>query len=96
MAHITVQEVRKLAEISRIHVDDDEVDVLAKEMENVLEYASSLQSIAQQSSLSMLRSAPRNVFRSDVVEEWNTDALLDQAPHEAHRYYVVPKVIKQS
>lgn len=65
-------------------------------MESVFAYASSLQKVAEQSSMSMLRSAPRNAFRADVVEQWDTDALLDQAPHEAHRYYVVPKVIKQT
>lgn len=65
-------------------------------MEQVLAYASSLQAVAQQSSLQMLRSAPHNTFRADVVESWDTDALLDQAPHESHRYYVVPKVIKQT
>ena len=95
MAHITRDEVRRLAEISRIHVNEEDVDALVKEMENVLAYASFLQETAQKSDMSMLRAAPRNTFRSDIVERWDVGALLEQAPEEESGYYVVPKVIQQ-
>jgi len=65
-------------------------------MEQVLEHASSLQEVAQRSDVSMLRSTPRNTLRTDVREQWDTQALLDQAPEEDNGYYVVPKVIQQS
>jgi len=96
MAHITRDEVRKLAEISRIHVNEEDVALLARDMEQVLEHASSLQEVAQRSDVSMLRSTPRNTLRTDVREQWDTQALLDQAPEEDNGYYVVPKVIQQS
>jgi len=96
MAHITRDEVRKLAEISRIHVNEEDVASLARDMEQVLEHASSLQEVAQRSDVSMLRSTPRNTLRADVREQWDTQALLDQAPEEDNGYYVVPKVIQQS
>lgn len=76
-------------------MSEDEIASLAQEMEQVLEYASSLSQVAQASDLSMLRVAPSNTFRSDIAETWDTDAILDQAPHEEDRYYVVPKVLSQ-
>jgi len=65
-------------------------------MEDVLAYASSLQAVAEKSDLSMLKLSPRNTFRTDVVEKWDTHKLLNQAPQEEDGYYVVPKVIQQT
>jgi len=95
MAHITRDEVRKLAEISQIHVKESDIDTLLREMEAVIAYASSLQVIAEQSDLSMMRRSPRTTFRADVVEDWDTEEIVSLAPEEEDGYYVVPKVLKQ-
>ena len=95
MAHITRDEVRKLAEISQIHVKEEDIDALVKDMEAVIAYASSLQAIAEQSDLSMMRRTPRTTFRDDVVEDWDAEEIVSLAPEEEDGYYVVPKVLKQ-
>ena len=95
MAHITRDEVRKLAEISQIHVKEEDIDALVKDMEAVIAYASSLQAIAEQSDLSMMRRTPRTTFRDDVVEDWDAEEIVSLAPEEEDGDYVVPKVLKE-
>lgn len=76
-------------------MERDEIDQLASEIEAVLEYASSLQAIAQSVGSVEEELVCRNVMRDDVVIEDDREALLDQAPEREGDYFVVPKIIKQ-
>lgn len=76
-------------------MERDEIDQLASEIEAVLEYASSLQAIAQSAGSVKEELVCRNVMRDDVVIEDDREALLDQAPEREGDYFVVPKIIKQ-
>lgn len=76
-------------------MERDEIEQLTTEIEAVLEYASSLQAIAQKSALVEGEDLGVNVMRDDVAVQDNREALLAQAPEREGDYFVVPKIIKQ-
>lgn len=95
MAHITHDEVRKLAAISQITVDEQEVAHLAQELKNVLDYAACLAAIAQ-AHKNKMSELPKNinVFRNDEVLSCDSSVILDQAPEREENYFVVPVILK--
>ena len=96
MIKVTLQEIEHLAKISCIRIDSEEAKTIAREIEAVLEYASSLQLIAQKSVLQKNQDCVVcNVMRDDVVITDDYEALLNQAPDRDGNFFVVPKIIKQ-
>lgn len=95
MALITRDEVRKIAKISCIEVQESELDVLAEELEAVLRYASSLKTVADnsQSTGSLLHTV--NVMREDETRPFDSKKLVAAAPHHEENFFVVPVIVKQ-
>lgn len=80
--------------MSRIKISPDEAEKLASEIAAVLSYASSLQEIARTAHLSKEQKACVNVMREDVVEPFDAQLILAQAPEREGDYFVVPKIVK--
>jgi aspartyl-tRNA(Asn)/glutamyl-tRNA(Gln) amidotransferase subunit C len=94
MTKITREDIIKLARISCIQIEDCEIEVLRKEIEEVLEYASRLQEYSVQQprrEVSVLRTT--SIMREDVAVVINSEPLLEQAPQREGMYFVVPIVI---
>lgn len=95
MITITKEEVLKLASISNILIEEDEAELFAKELQAVLNYASSLQEIAQTYSgpeISITKNS--NIMRDDRVIATPNEPLIKQAPVYEGNFIVVPKIIK--
>lgn len=95
MTHITKEEVLKLAALSHIALYEDEAEALARDLEAVLTYASSLQDVArtyQGPRLELIKNT--NITRDDVPQLTPFEPLLAQAPEREGNYIVVPKIIK--
>lgn len=95
MAKITRDEVLKLARISNIALDEQEVDAVVVQLEQVLTYAERVIEIADAGNPEPL-SQPQNIFRPDRVIPTPTEPLLAQAPEREERYFVVPKILENS
>ena len=96
MVKVTSREIEHLGKISRIKIEDNEVAKLAAEIEAVLEYASSLEGVAVQSTLAQEEQPTENVMRDDVVIQEDRELFLDQAPEREGDYFVVPKIITKN
>jgi aspartyl-tRNA(Asn)/glutamyl-tRNA(Gln) amidotransferase subunit C len=94
MTRITREELLKLARISYIHIDDQEIDKLVKEIDDVLSYATVLHSFAQGKKAEPLPQN-NNIMREDFVIKTDTEPLLQQAPERQENYFVVPVILKQ-
>jgi len=95
MAHITHDEVGKIAQISSIAVDERELDTLVHRLQEVLTYAEQVKEVAlavEQNN----EVRQQNIMRTDRVHATDTLPLLLQAPHHAECYFVVPKILNRS
>jgi aspartyl-tRNA(Asn)/glutamyl-tRNA(Gln) amidotransferase subunit C len=93
MALVTREDIIKLAHLSNIKVDEQEIVHLTREIEAVLDYASCLKELATHTDIQAL---PKNtnIFRQDQVIKTDPTPLLEQAPEREGDYYVVPVIIK--
>ena len=95
MATITKQEVLKLAEMSQIHIQDDEIEQLTAKLDAVLTYASRLIQVAQGKVATPLPHNS-NVTRQDKVVSTDPEPLLALAPARESMYYSVPMILKNN
>ncbi len=93
MAKITQEEIKKLAHIACIEIDDHEIGQLMREIEAVLTCASGLKDVAARYTQGIPLPKNINIFRADSVEPSNPGPLLALAPEREGDYFVVPVII---
>ena len=89
-------DIRRIAELSRIDIDESEIDGYAGQLDKVLDFFNQLNAANTDGIEPMLSAAPdENVFRADVVSESLTpDSALKNAPARAGDCFGVPAVIE--
>ncbi|HTM06344.1 MAG TPA: aspartyl/glutamyl-tRNA amidotransferase subunit C [Patescibacteria group bacterium] len=92
MAHISREELLKIATISNITLSENELLVLQDELQAVLSYAERVITVTGDAQDSQL--VPLNVFRDDRAIQSNSSALLQIAPEVTDHYFVVPLIIE--
>ena len=96
MNRITEDQVKKVAELARLKLDNNEVKHHAKQIEKILDYINQLQKIDTNGVPSTTRAIEViNVLRSDANNKFeNRDELLNLAPARENDFFKVPKIIK--
>lgn len=88
------KEALKIASISRISLQEHEVDGIIKQLQDVLSYAERVMQVADE-----LEEQPSNknvnFLREDVVNGGDAQALLERAPEREEDYYVVPNILSK-
>jgi aspartyl/glutamyl-tRNA(Asn/Gln) amidotransferase C subunit len=92
MAHITQEELIKLARISQLELEQDEIAPLLKHIESILQYALCVKEAAAGGVFDEHQQI--NVLREDVVIKTDPEPLLALAPEREANYFVVPKIIE--
>ena len=92
MTKITKDELLKIAQISKLRLDDDEIPSLIKQLEELLTYTERVKEVAKEAELPSSKNV--NVIREDMVVRTDAEPILEQAPEREEDYFVVPKVIK--
>lgn len=93
---ITREDVKKLANLSRIELTPEEEDAFLAEIDPILGYVGQIQNIEGQVS-SEESSIRKNVFRKDSDAHESgifTDALIGQAPRSEKGYVKVKKILQ--
>lgn len=93
MAHISREELLKIATISNITLSESELLVLQDGLQAVLNYAERVITVSGDAQDTQL--VPLNVFRDDVAIQTDSLPLLQAAPDVTDRYFVVPLIIEQ-
>lgn len=95
MIKLSREEVYKIAEISKLELQEQEIDHLVKQLEDVLSYAKRVTEIATSANINTdeLLVRPVNVTRSDEIIPTDSADILAQAPQALENYFVVPTVI---
>ena len=92
---ITIQEVERIAKLSRISIEDSEKQAMQNQLNGILNWIDKLQA-ADVSAVS-LNEMPETLMheREDAITAPNQvlEALAN-APQTAHNMYAVPKVVE--
>ncbi len=94
---ISVDEVKKLAELARLALTDEEVAKMQKDIESILSYVGTIQQVTLSASDDPSpHLALENVMREDDEPEAGntyTEDLLNQAPRREGRFVKVKKIL---
>ena len=97
MTKITKEEVKKVAHLARLELNDNEINNHAKQLEKILDYIRQLEKIDTDNVPCTTRAIEVvNVFRKD--EKKNSDCneeLLELGPSREEKYFKVPKIINE-
>ncbi len=93
---ITIDEVKYVANLAKLYVDEAEAQNLTTEMESIINFANMLSEIDTQSIAPTNHAMKvQNVFREDVVEtSYDRSDILKNAPSQEGGCYLVPKVVE--
>lgn len=95
MNHLSKDDVKKLAKLSVLKLDEQEAELLAGHISAILQYVEQIGQ-ANVANLSPVRLTNQNVFRDDVAIRQSSEALLAQAPKSRETYFVVPQILEQN
>ena len=97
MTKITKEEVKKVANLARLELNDDEINNHAEQLEKILEYIKQLEKINTDDVLCTTRAIEViNVFRKDVNKSSDcNEEILELAPSREDKYFKVPKIINE-
>lgn len=93
---LTVDEVRWVAHLARLQVSDADLDVMTRQLGNILDYVQQLQQVRTDGVEPMAHPLPiQNVFREDAEgSSLPVDAALANAPSRQKDFYSVPAVLE--
>ena len=95
MTKITKEEVKKVAHLARLELNENEINNHAEQLEKILEYIKQLEKIDTLDVPSTTRAIEViNVFRKDEKKNYDSpEELLDLGPSKEDKYFKVPKIL---
>ena len=93
---IDIKTVKKIAKLSRLKLADEQIDVIAKELSEVLVFVEQLDQVDTSSISPMDCVHPiDNLTRTDVVDDGNyAEKIISNSPAKKEGFFVVPKVVE--
>ena len=97
MPKITNDEVKKVAQLARLELNDGEINNHAEQLEKILVYIEQLEKINTDDVPCTTRAIEViNVFRKDEKKNFDcTEELLELGPSREDEYFKVPKIINE-
>ena len=96
MATLTAQDVKKIADLARLEIEEKDIPVHAKDLSNILDFVEQINQVNSDNIDPMAH--PLDTYqrlRADEVTETDQKQLLQSvAPKTAAGLYLVPKVIE--
>ena len=95
MTKITKEEVKKVAHLARLELNENEINNHAQQLEKILDYIKQLEKIDTDDVPCTTRAIEVvNVFRKDEKKNYDsTEDLLELGPSKEDRYFKVPKIL---
>ena len=97
MTKITKEEVKKVAHLARLELNENEINNHAEQLEKILEYIKQLEKIDTNDVQGTTRAIEViNVLRKDEKKKYDcTEELLNLGPSKEDKYFKVPKIINE-
>ena len=95
MTKINSSDVRKVAQLARLELPEDQIETYTSQLEEILSYVDQLQEIDTQNVPQTTRAVEVvNAMREDmVVLNSSREEILNQAPHREGDFFRVPKIL---
>jgi aspartyl-tRNA(Asn)/glutamyl-tRNA(Gln) amidotransferase subunit C len=97
MGRITPDDVRKVAKLARLDLEEAKITTYANQLERILDYVSHLESIDTEGVPPTTRAVEVvNVTRPDAVEATEVrEELLNLAPQREGDFFRVPRILAE-
>ncbi|MCE2836271.1 MAG: Asp-tRNA(Asn)/Glu-tRNA(Gln) amidotransferase subunit GatC [Cyanobacteriota bacterium] len=97
MSRISQEDVRKVAKLARLDLEEAKITTYASQLERILDYVSHLESIDTEGVLPTTRAVEVvNVTRADGVEATEVrEELLNLAPQREGDFFRVPRILAE-
>ena len=97
MERISSDEVKKVAQLARLELNESEIQHHAEQLEKILDYIKQLEKINTDNIEGTTRAIEVvNVLRKDEKLDYeNSEELLDLAPSRENKFFKVPKIINE-
>ena len=97
MTKISNDEVKKVAQLARLELNESEIKQHAEQLEKILDYIKQLEKINTENIACTTRAIEVvNVLRKDEKKDYeNSEELLDLAPSRENKFFKVPKIINE-
>ena len=87
--------VKKIANLSKINIDEVQEETLKDELNNILNWVDELKKVDTDGVEPMLSVFNENMkFREDIPKPTKSEEVLSNAPEHKEGFFVVPKVIE--
>jgi aspartyl-tRNA(Asn)/glutamyl-tRNA(Gln) amidotransferase subunit C len=95
MGSIDIKTVEHLAKLSRLRFNDQELQSFTKNLDEIFEYAKSLQKVDTEGIDPSAHAMPlTNIFKEDVIIENKViDRLFKNAPEVENHSFKVPRIL---
>ena len=88
------EQIKHIAKLSKIKLNDEELDQISKQVEQILEYVDQLNEINDDIEPLENISGNYNRLRDDVIIDFNNkEQILKNAPKTKDGFILVPKVL---
>ena len=96
MSRINKDQVKKVAKLARIELDESQIEKHSDQLEKILDYINQLEKIDTDGIPPTTRAIEViNVLRKDQKDDYNDkDDLINLAPSIEDKFFKVPKIIK--
>ena len=97
MKRISSDEVKKVAQLSRLELNENEIHQHAEQLEKILTYIKQLEKIDTENVPCTTRAIEVvNVLRKEDNKNYeNSEEILDLAPSRENNFFKVPKIINE-
>ena len=97
MKRISSDEVKKVAELARLELNESEIQQHAEQLEKILDYINQLDKINTENIPCTTRAIEVvNVMRKDEKKRYEpSEDILDLAPSRENNFFKVPKIINE-
>ena len=95
MTTISSSDVRKVAQLARLELPDDQIEIYTEQLKDILSYVDQLQEIDTKNVPPTSRAVEVvNAMREDLVDvNCSREDILSQAPHREGSFFRVPKIL---
>jgi aspartyl-tRNA(Asn)/glutamyl-tRNA(Gln) amidotransferase subunit C len=94
MARVTVETVDHVARLARLSLSDEERETFARQLDQILAYAESIQSLDTAAVEPMSHAVTSEMLREDVpAPSLERKRVLEAAPDAAENLFRVPRVL---
>ena len=96
MSKISKEQVKKVAKLARLQLNDEQIGHHSEQLEKILKYIDQLEKINTDNVPCTTRALEVvNVLRNNINYKFEeNDSILDLAPSREENFFKVPKIIK--